>query len=69
MRKYLNLAWARLEDWLNTPLYREARRIDLILALGFVICVAYYWYTAGWQWAIIGGLSYILMMMIALWFL
>jgi glucose-6-phosphate-specific signal transduction histidine kinase len=59
--------------WLNHPIYTrgqiEFRRIDVVLALGFVACVAYYWITVGWQGAIIGGLMYILVLMIALWVL
>jgi uncharacterized membrane protein YagU involved in acid resistance len=60
-------AWARLEAWLNAPFYHKARRIDLILAIGFVLCVSYYWYVSGWRGAIIGSLMYILMMMVCLW--
>ena len=69
MLKYLGSAWARLEDWLNVPIYRWFRNIDLILVMGFIICVVWYYYTSDWQGAIIGGLMYILMAMVSLWLL
>jgi hypothetical protein len=69
MLKYLGSAWAHLLDYINVPIYYKVRRIDMILALGFLICVSYYWYVSGWQWAIIGGLTYIMFLMVALWFI
>jgi hypothetical protein len=69
MLKYLGSAWAHYMDYINVPVYRKVRRIDMILALGFLICVSYYWYVAGWQWSIIGGLMYIMFLMVALWFI
>ncbi len=60
-------AWDRYDEWVNVDVYRRVRRIDVIVAVGFVGCVAYYWLASGWQWAIIGGLMYIMMAMIALW--
>ena len=60
-------------DWLNTPLYRwrgyEFRRIDVAILLFGVVCVSYYGWTSGWQGALLGGLMYALMAMIALWIL
>jgi hypothetical protein len=47
----------------------EIRRIDILVAIGFVFCVAYYWWSAGWQWAIIGGLMYICLALVGLWML
>jgi hypothetical protein len=78
MLKYLGSAWAHFQDYVNVPVYTfhninrygsrfDIRRIDMILALGFIICVSYYWYIAGWQWSIIGGLMYIMFLMVALW--
>jgi hypothetical protein len=58
-------------DWINRPIipHSRVRRIDILLTLGFIGCVGYYWVTTGWQGAIVGGLLYILMTMIALWIL
>jgi hypothetical protein len=64
-----SVTWAHFQDYLNVPVYRKARRIDVILALGLAICVSYYWYVSGWQWAVIGGLMYILFLMVGLWFI
>ena len=65
--------FSRYLDWINQPIYTknkiELRRIDLVLALGFVGCVAYYWITTGWQGALAGGLLYIMMAMVGLWLL
>lgn len=54
-------------NWLNAPVYRRVRRIDILLVLFGLICVGYYWYTTGWQGAILGGALYILMVMIGVW--
>jgi len=67
--RWLGVAWAHFQDYLNVPIYHKARRIDVILAIGFLICVSYYWYVSGWQWAVIGGLMYILFLMVGLWFI
>lgn len=60
-------------DWSNIPIYQrrrlEVRRIDILMALGFIGCVSYYWIVSGWQGAITGGLLYILMVMVGLWLL
>ena len=61
--------WTRFEDVVNVPVYRKVRRIDVILVVGGILCVAFYWYTSGWQWAILGGLMYLMFMMIGLWML
>lgn len=62
-------AWAHLEAYINVPIYRSVRRIDVILAIGFIVCVTWYYYTMGWQGALVGALMYILMMMVSLWLL
>ena len=63
---------SRFLDWINQPIYTknkiEIRRIDIVLALGFLGCVAYY-AQYGWQSALGGGLLYILMVMMAIWLL
>jgi uncharacterized membrane protein YagU involved in acid resistance len=69
MWKHVSSTWGRLEAWINVPVYRRVRRIDVILAVGFVFCVSYYWYVSGWRSAIVGGLMYIMMMMVSLWLL
>jgi hypothetical protein len=70
---WLTTAWTRFEDWNNVPIYRrgrlEVRRIDILIALGFVGCVSYYCIVSGWQGAMTGGLLYILMAMLGLWLL
>jgi glucose-6-phosphate-specific signal transduction histidine kinase len=65
---FLVSAWAPIEDWINVPIYKDFRRIDVILLLAGIFAVSYYWYFGGWQQAIVGGLMYILMLMAALWF-
>lgn len=75
-------AWDAWEAWVNVPVwYRkyswpripvrqfEIRRIDVILAAGFVFCVGYYGYTSGWQGAIMGGVLYLAIAAMALWML
>lgn len=70
--QWLESAWDRYMAWVNVPLWTrgrfEVRRIDVGLAIGFVICVAYY-SMYGWQSALAGGAMYVLMAMIALWIL
>jgi hypothetical protein len=66
--------WAsRYLDWVNGQIYTntkvEIRRIDVILVIGFIGCVSYYWITTGWQGALIGAFMYALMAMIALFML
>ena len=64
-------AWDRMGDWTNVPLWArgrfEIRRIDIILALGFIGCVGWYGYTTGWQGAVMGGVLYLCVAAIALW--
>jgi hypothetical protein len=58
----------RYLDWINQPAYGPIRRIDVVLALGFIGCVAYY-STFNWQSALAGGLLYIMLGMISIWLL
>lgn len=66
-------ACERFADWGDAPAFRvrgrEVRRIDVLIFIGFVICVSYYAATAGWQGAVVGAALYILLGMIALWIL
>jgi hypothetical protein len=66
-------AWDLMADWSNVPIYTrgrfEIRRIDVLLAIFGVACVAWYWYTGGWQGALLGGSMYILMVLVSLWLL
>jgi hypothetical protein len=59
--------------WINASIYSrgkiELRRIDVVLALAFVGCVAYYWAVAGWIGALQGGAIYLMVALIALWML
>jgi hypothetical protein len=65
--------WDRLVAWGDVAAFyvrgREVRRIDVVMAVGFVACVTYYWVMSGWQGALIGGLMYVLFAMVALWLL
>jgi hypothetical protein len=62
-------AWDAWEDWANVPVWRFVRRIDIILAIGFVFCVGWYGYTTGWQGAAMGGILYLAIAAMALWVL
>jgi hypothetical protein len=63
----------RYMDWINEPIWTrgrlELRRIDVVVAIGFFVCVAYYWWAAGFLSALAGGLLYIFLAMVALWML
>ena len=70
----MNQHWMKFNDWINVSLWRmneriELRRIDLIIAATFIICVVLHGYYAGWHGALIGAFMYTLMAMIGLWFL
>jgi hypothetical protein len=72
-------AWDAWEEWVNTPAWiwpraPEAarftvRRIDVLLAIGFIGCVSWYGYTMGWRGALMGGVMYLAVMAMALWIL
>lgn len=71
--RWLVAAWDAFGDWANVTVYErgkivEIRRVDLLLAFFFFVCVGWYGWTDGWYGALIGGLFYIFMAMIALWF-
>jgi glucose-6-phosphate-specific signal transduction histidine kinase len=57
--------WEAVSVWLNADL--KARRIDAILLVGGIVCVTYYYWASGWQGALVGGLMYIMMVMISVW--
>ena len=63
----------KIMDWINVPIWTrgqlELRRIDVMLAILFVMCVGYYGVFYGWQQAVIGGAMFILFAMVALWML
>jgi hypothetical protein len=65
--KFIVSAWAPIGDWINVPIYKDFRRIDVILILAGIFAVSYYWYYGDWRQAIIGGLMYILILMTAVW--
>jgi len=69
--RWLVAAWDAFGDWANVNVYErgkiEVRRIDLIVAIFFIIAVAYYGYTDGLIGALIGGAFFILVAMWALW--
>jgi hypothetical protein len=45
-------------SWVNIPVYRSIRRIDVLIAIGGLICTTWYAWTAGLQGAITGTLLY-----------
>jgi hypothetical protein len=59
--------WEACSDWLNTDI--KVRRIDIALLVFGIFCVSYYAYYDGLQGALLGGLMYIMMVMIAVWML
>lgn len=71
--RWLVRAGDRFGDWANVPIWArdrfEIRRIDVILAIGFVGCVSWYGFTSGWRMAVISGVMYLAMMAVALWLL
>ena len=64
-------AWDAFEDWANVELFTlwrfDVLRIDVIIALFFVLCVGWYGYTSGWMGALTGGLAFIFVAMCAQW--
>ena len=59
--------WEAVSDWLNADL--KARRIDAVLLFAGIACITYYYLTGGVGAALIGGLMYLMMVMIGLWLL
>jgi len=63
----------RLDDYLNITLWQrgriDVRVVDVLTAIGGVICVGWYAYTGGWFGALQGALAYVFCMMVGLWFL
>lgn len=62
-------AWDAWEEWVNQPVWGRVRRIDVLLAVGFIGCVSWYAWTTGWQGALMGGVMYLCVMAIGLWLL
>ena len=70
-------AWDSYYEWINVPIWHrtmwahhfELRRIDIVVVFFFFVCVGWYGYTGGWQGAVLGGATYIMMMMLSLWLL
>lgn len=61
----------RFLDWVNGPIWRRGRlalrRIDLVLAAGFVVCVAWYGAEHGLIGAVQGAVGYGLVVIVSLW--
>jgi hypothetical protein len=66
---WLARSWTHFCDWVNEPLWMRARRIDAILLVFGIGCVAYYGYVGGWSAALAGGLMYLFVLMVSLWFM
>jgi hypothetical protein len=59
--------WQSAVQWLNVDIGREVRRIDVvILSLGF-FCISYYAYFDGLRGALLGGLFYVMVVMVSVW--
>lgn len=71
--KFLIKWFDAFEEWGDVLVWKvgrlNIRRIDLLLGIAFIFCVSYYWFTTGWLGAITGGLAFIFVAMVALWFL
>jgi hypothetical protein len=66
--QWLARPWRRFLDAINMPFWRpmlpglgwvELRYVDIALVLGFVACVIWYYYVAGWPGAALGAAVYI----------
>lgn len=57
------------EEWVNEPVWKRVRRIDVILAVSFIFCVSYYWIVSGPWGALQGGVLFVLVAMVAMWML
>lgn len=59
------------EEWANVPMWErgrvELRRVDLMIAFFFFVCVVWYYHTQGLMGAIQGGAMYIAISALALW--
>lgn len=62
-----------LSDWLNEPIFQrgrlELRRIDILLFILGCGIATHYWLFYGFQWAIIGVLMYVMVVMVCVWML
>lgn len=67
------MVWESFGDWSNVPIYVrgwiEIRRLDVLLVIFGLFCVGYYGYLGGLKGALIGGATYTLIVLIALWFI
>ena len=63
----------RFGDYMNITLYQrsriEVRVVDVLAAIGGVVCVGWYAYTGGWFGALQGALAYVFCCMVGLWIL
>lgn len=71
--RFVSRLWDATGDWTNEPVYTrgkiEARRIDVLLALFGIGIFLYYLVFHNWQMAVLSTLSYIMVIMMSLWFL
>lgn len=65
---WLSSAWDLFGDYVNVPVYRKVRRIDIILLVFGIICVSYYWYISDWKGGILGGAVFILFVVMSIMF-
>ena len=61
-------ALTKLHDWLNVEVFWWVRRIDFILFVSGSGCVGWYGYYYGWKGAIMGGVAFVLMMWVGMFF-
>jgi len=72
--RIISRASAAFGDWANVSIWtqsgrREVRRIDVLIAIGFVACTSYYYWSGGWLSALQGAGMYVFVVMVALWVL
>lgn len=58
----------KFHDWLNVEIWSWVRRIDVILTVLCIGCVAYYAYTSGLKGALLGFIAFMLFAWVGMFF-
>jgi hypothetical protein len=58
----------RFADWGNVPVYREVRRLDVLLVAGLTLVTLHGYWIDGWWGALLNFLMFTLGGMVGLWF-
>jgi hypothetical protein len=68
---WLTTMWRRFGDWSNVTIYErgklEIRKLDILLLILGCSLAIFYWVFYSWQWAVLGTLFYIMVLMMVLW--